>query len=676
MLNLKDSTALTIRSMANSLIPKEGRKDLNDFFVWPADLFALTSSILSITGVYKNVLLRSNNSFHWPPKGSSEANWSDHVTFIGQKWRMEFDRLNKDNILCTGNDEIQKCGVLEIPITLSADEKDNRVRNAFDIKKVNFVSIAELNELRKTLNDKLDFKIYGLRLTKEELNSSEPTDSCKEHFELFRVIMTLHAIADEFAAGFCIRSNLTLQLERYEGFNNNKGVMSLGYAEALAKTLMTHNNSLSRINSERCKIPKRQTPHTGITLRSISGNLAYHRSSVKVIWNFYSNKKNSLFTKLQSATVEGDGQQKKNLSALNILLIPWPFELKITDLKKINLPKESGEESKHEYFIYQPKEYEDRSLMISVRSKFKDEITQLVIDAKNESGGIDIIVFPESALNIELRIALVEICLENDISGYVCGCLDSSSADNDDPNQGCDRLGSNSVQTHFFDWNRDITKQNIEMLKKLNSSHKPKRISKKIYAKISENAVTQHKHHRWKLSPYQIKKYNLGGALSVSKNWWEGIHVEDREINFFNLGEELTMCSLICEDLARQDPIADLLRSVGPNLVITLLMDGEQLKHRWSSRYASILSDDPGSAVITLTSLGMVKRDNDVLRKDSLSIGMVSDSKGNFNEIRLAHGKKAALVTLNLNPVHENLADRQNSFCYTNHLTLGGIHYI
>jgi hypothetical protein len=33
------------------------------------------------------------------------------------------------------------------------------------------------------------------------------------------------------------------------------------------------------------------------------------------------------------------------------------------------------------------------------------------------------------------------------------------------------------------------------------------------------------------------------------------------------------MCALICEDLARPDPVAEIVRTVGPNLVIALLME-------------------------------------------------------------------------------------------------------
>jgi hypothetical protein len=37
-------------------------------------------------------------------------------------------------------------------------------------------------------------------------------------------------------------------------------------------------------------------------------------------------------------------------------------------------------------------------------------------------------------------------------------------------------------------------------------------------------------------------------------------------------------------------------------------MDGPQLRNRWPSRYASVLAEDPGSSVLTITSLGMSKR--------------------------------------------------------------------
>jgi hypothetical protein len=45
--------------------------------------------------------------------------------------------------------------------------------------------------------------------------------------------------------------------------------------------------------------------------------------------------------------------------------------------------------------------------------------------------------------------------------------------------------------------------------------------------------------------------------------------------------------------------VAELLRDVGPALVVTILLDGPQLGSRWTAPCASVLADDPGSAVLT-----------------------------------------------------------------------------
>jgi hypothetical protein len=80
--------------------------------------------------------------------------------------------------------------------------------------------------------------------------------------------------------------------------------------------------------------------------------------------------------------------------------------------------------------------------------------------------------------------------------------------------------------------------------------------------------------------------------------------VPRKSIQFVEVAE-LVLTALVCEDLAHNDEIAQLIRSVGPTAVINLLLDGPQLTSRWTARYASVLADDPGSAVLTLTSCGM-----------------------------------------------------------------------
>ena len=110
-------------------------------------------------------------------------------------------------------------------------------------------------------------------------------------------------------------------------------------------------------------------------------------------------------------------------------------------------------------------------------------------------------------------------------------------------------------------------------------------------------AYQQDKHHPWRLDRNQIRQYSLGGRLDPNVQWWEDIAIRRREVWFNVYLPWLSFCVLICEDLARQEPVSSLVRAVGPSLVIALLMDGPQLQSRWPSRYASVLADDPGSSV-------------------------------------------------------------------------------
>ena len=81
-------------------------------------------------------------------------------------------------------------------------------------------------------------------------------------------------------------------------------------------------------------------------------------------------------------------------------------------------------------------------------------------------------------------------------------------------------------------------------------------------------------------------------------------------------------------------------RSARP-LVIVGLLDGPQLASRWSARYASVLADDPGSSVLTLSSFGMVERSRPEGREASRVIALWKDSTTGVREIPLepgAHG--------------------------------------
>jgi hypothetical protein len=105
------------------------------------------------------------------------------------------------------------------------------------------------------------------------------------------------------------------------------------------------------------------------------------------------------------------------------------------------------------------------------------------------------------------------------------------------------------------------------------------------------------------------------------------------------------MVSLVCEDLAQIDHVADIIRSVGPTVVITPLLDGPQLSSRWAARYASVLADDPGSAVLTLTSFGMVQRSRPHGREPVPVVALWKDSVRGIREIRLEAGAEGILLT-------------------------------
>jgi hypothetical protein len=142
-----------------------------------------------------------------------------------------------------------------------------------------------------------------------------------------------------------------------------------------------------------------------------------------------------------------------------------------------------------------------------------------------------------------------------------------------------------------------------------------------------------------------IYQYHLGGALHPHIRWWEAMEVPRRSLQFVEVGEGVTVVALVCEDLAQIDDVADLLRSVGPTLVVTPLLDGPQLSSRWAARYASVLADHPGSAVLTLTSAGMAQRSRPHGRDSSPVIALWKDPVRGTREIPLETDAQGVLLT-------------------------------
>jgi hypothetical protein len=154
----------------------------------------------------------------------------------------------------------------------------------------------------------------------------------------------------------------------------------------------------------------------------------------------------------------------------------------------------------------------------------------------------------------------------------------------------------------------------------------------------------QDKHHRWLLDASQIRQYGLESSLDPRRRWWEGIAVPSHSIEILDLGGGATTAALICEDLARLDDVAEVIRRIGPSTVFALLLDGPQIVSRWSSRYASVLADDPGSTVIAMTSLGMAMRSEPRSSPPSRSIALWKDAERGLKEIELSPNANAILL--------------------------------
>jgi hypothetical protein len=94
-----------------------------------------------------------------------------------------------------------------------------------------------------------------------------------------------------------------------------------------------------------------------------------------------------------------------------------------------------------------------------------------------------------------------------------------------------------------------------------------------------------------------------------------------------------------------------------PSLVITPLLDGPQLSSRWAARYASVLADDPGSAVLTSTSAGMARRSRPHGRDASPVIGLWKDPVRGTREIPLEADAEGVLLTASADLVTRRSGD-------------------
>ncbi len=300
-----------------------------------------------------------------------------------------------------------------------------------------------------------------------------------------------------------------------------------------------------------------------------------------------------------------------------LLLLPWPLEVRESDFRVVEGSVQRLENEPFGFYEFAPAEGLDLDLL-----------DRVLAAARKEAGGVDVVVLPESAA-AEAEIPELEALLHS--HGVVC--LQTGV-------RGRARPGSFPENWLHISFDARLAKG--EPLP--------------IEGPASWFHLRQKKHHRWSLDESQVYQYHLGGVLHPHIRWWEAMELPRRAVEFVEVAE-LTLAALVCEDLAQNDDIGGLLRSVGPTVVFAMLQDGPQLNSRWAARYASVLADDPGSAVITLTSFGMAQRSRPHRRDPSPVVALWKDSATGVREIPLEPGAHAVLLTVCMDRATRRSAD-------------------
>jgi hypothetical protein len=306
-------------------------------------------------------------------------------------------------------------------------------------------------------------------------------------------------------------------------------------------------------------------------------------------------------------------------------MLPWPLRIDAEDFKPTGAVERGGPEP-HGFFEFAPGELLDLDLA--------DRVLQ---SARNQQGSVDIVVLPESALRPGDIDGLEALLTRHRVWLVVAGVREP-------PGPGA-RFGANWL-------------------------HLGVRFGGRWWR------YRQNKHHRWSLDDNQIEQYHLAAALPPAVRWWEDMAVPRRTVQVVELDEGVTLVSLICEDLARLDEVADLLRAIGPTLVITTLLDGPQLASRWTARYASVLADDPGSAVVTLTSSGFVQRSRPAGRPASRVVSLWKDPVRGLREIPLDADAHAVLIRIQVGRTTRHSADGRPPVANTANVSAEGIRQI
>jgi hypothetical protein len=280
----------------------------------------------------------------------------------------------------------------------------------------------------------------------------------------------------------------------------------------------------------------------------------------------------------------------------NVLLVPWPASISPRDFRAVSTPLGNMDTKLYGFFEFAPNHPADVT-----------RLSALLRAARRAGNAVDAVVLPECALEPHQVSEVEQILAEEQVTFLVSGVRQPPEAS---------VFGRNYVHVG-------------------------------VLSRAGWERYRQDKHHRWCLDAGQLRQYHLTRVLDPRKLWWESVDIPERTLHILE-AEGATVAPLVCEDLARIDEVADLVRRIGPTLVIAVLLDGPQLATRWPCRYAAVLGDEPGSAVLTLTALGMAARSRPSGKRPSRVVALWNDATDGLREIELGRGSDAVLLTISV----------------------------
>ncbi|MCK9917366.1 hypothetical protein MXD81_50325 [Microbacteriaceae bacterium K1510] len=424
-----------------------------------------------------------------------------------------------------------------------------------------------------------------------------------------RAALALVAISDEACSGagfFPIGDDGVANYVWYElmARGSRKPVLALPHSIALLVP-----------NEIACVLPKSLTPNVGCTLRSLTHHVAFLPGKGVVKPEWLVNPGDEVSRRIEQAK-KRPSRERLSERVFNILLMPFPYVIHATDF---NVTRPAGDHGDGYFTLAQNWLMNGRRRVSA--NEMADFIGALIENAEMDAGPVHAVILPEGVFNqtiarpVAQRLARRFRHLELFVTGQVIG--------------------------------RPPKQRNVAAQYRL--------LDGEIIS-----VTEQSKHHRWRLEESQIRQYQLGGIIDPNFIWWEHIDVHNRSIGFSINRHGAIVAALVCEDLARNDPVLPTVAAVGPALVIALLLDGPQLTNRWPGRYATVLAEDPGSSVLTLTSLGMIERSAMPGGEVKPVVGLWKDSYGSAKELVLPRGSHGLVLSLNCCSRHQVTLDHRH----------------